>query len=230
MSFYPIFLDIALKPCLVVGGGKVAARKVKGLLKAGADVTVLSPALTEELKELARKKKIRHIAKRYSSGCLEGAFLVISATDSKETNKKVHAEAERTGKLVNVVDTPGLCNFISPSVVERGALKIAISTSGRFPMLAKTLRGNLEWSIPAEYETFVEILGAVRDKLLKEGVKHDKMIEIYEMLLNSTLLGWIKEGSNRKINALLKDALGPGFTLSRLGVRLLKPLNGKKGP
>jgi siroheme synthase-like protein len=83
------------------------------------------------------------------------------------------------------VDAPALCNFITPSVLERGALKIAISTSGRFPLLAKTMRGNLEWSIPEEYAALVELLGAVRDKLLKEGVKHDKMIEIYETIQRS---------------------------------------------
>jgi precorrin-2 dehydrogenase/sirohydrochlorin ferrochelatase len=226
MPYYPIFLDITHKPCLVVGGGKVAERKVLSLLKAGADVTVISPGLTNELKNLVKKKKIRHVPKRYRPGDLERAFLVISATNSEKINKKIHAEAEKTGKLVNVVDSPGLCNFIVPSVVERGNLKIAISTSGRFPMLAKTLRGNLEWSIPEEYETFVEILGAVRDKLLKEGVRYDKMIEIYETLLSSLPLDWIKENSRHKINMLLKELLGKGYTLSKLGVKL----KGKKAP
>jgi precorrin-2 dehydrogenase/sirohydrochlorin ferrochelatase len=230
MPFYPIFLDITNKPCLVVGGGKVAERKVLSLLKAGADVTIISPGLTTELKDLVKKKKIRHVPKRYRpgdlAGYIKGAFLVISATNSEKINKKIHAEAEKTGKLVNVVDSPGLCNFIVPSVVERGNLKIAISTSGRFPMLAKTLRGNLEWSIPGEYETFVDILGAVRDKLLKEGVRYDKMIEIYQTLLSSLRLDWIKENSRHKINVLLKELLGKGYTLSKLGVKL----KGKKAP
>jgi precorrin-2 dehydrogenase/sirohydrochlorin ferrochelatase len=226
MPFYPIFLDIEKKPCLVIGGGTVAERKINGLLKAGAKVTVISPTLTKELKELARKKKIRHVPKRYRPGDLADAFLVISATDSKQVNRKIHQEAENAGRLVNVVDTPALCNFITPSVIERGALKIAISTSGRFPLLAKTLRGNLEWSIPEDYSTLVELLGAVRDKLLKEGVKHDKMIEIYETLMDSPMLTWIKAGSSRRINALLKEVLGADSTLARLGVRLKR----KKAP
>ncbi len=223
MAYYPVFLDIAGRPCLVVGGGKVAERKVRSLLSAGADVTVLSPRLTEGLKRLVSKKgadRVRHIPRRYSPGDLEGYFLVISATNSKETNRQVYEDAEDFNVLLNVVDHPDACNFIVPSVVERGELKVAISTSGKSPFLAKTLRNALENALPQELVTFVEILGAVRNKLLKEGAKSDKKTRIYRTLVDSPMLEWIAGGSAARINRFLREVLGNEYTLSKLGIRL----------
>ncbi len=223
MAYYPVFLDIAGRPCLVVGGGKVAERKVRSLLSAGADVTVLSPRLTEGLKRLVSKKdedRVRHIPRRYSPGDLEGYFLVISATNSKETNRQVYEDAEDFNVLLNVVDHPEACNFIVPSVVERGELKVAISTSGKSPFLAKTLRNALENALPQELVTFVEILGAVRNKLLKEGAKSDKKTRIYRTLVDSPMLEWIAGGSAARINRFLREILGNEYTLSKLGIRL----------
>jgi precorrin-2 dehydrogenase/sirohydrochlorin ferrochelatase len=227
MQYYPIFLDIRKKPCLVIGGGKVAERKIKGLLKAGARVTVMSPVVTKEIKALAKAKKLRHEPQSLTSrdktklaALIDKAFLVISATNSEKVNKRVVDEARRAGKPVNVVDSPKLCSFIAPSVVERGPLLIALSTSGRFPMLAKTLGQNLDENLPAEYGDFVEILGAARDKLLKEGAKSDKIKDVCLAMLHPHLLQWTREGSRQKINMFLKGLLGEGYTLSKLKVRL----------
>jgi len=253
MSFYPVFLNLEARPCLVVGGGKVAERKTLALVKAGAVVTVISPTLTKALKALAEpttenpknsaktakkgcktpkksKKdenavgpekpleagKIRHIKRNYKFGDAEGYNLIISATDNLGVNKLVHSDAFECGVLLNVADQPGLCDFILPSVVDRGALKVAISTSGKSPYLAAAMREMLEQSLPETLAPFVDILGAVRIKLLKEGANSDKKAEIYEAFVESQMLEWLAEGKRAKINAFLKDKLGPEVTLSKL--------------
>lgn len=220
MPYYPIFVDLKKRPCLVIGGGAVAERKVESLLKYGARVTVISPDITAAIAELVRNKKVKHVSRRYKSGDVAGYFLAVSATDSKATNKKIHDEANSKGILLNVVDSPELCDFIVPSVISRGKLQVAVSTSGRFPTLSKALRGSLEASLPPEFETYVDILGAVRDKLLKNGMNYDKKLGIYDDLLASGLLHWIRVGERAKINRFLKETVGPGYTLGRLGVKL----------
>jgi len=257
MSFYPIFLNLEGRPCLVVGGGKVAERKALALVKAGAEVTVISPTLTKALKALvepttkkpenspktaqksckSHKKgkksekagspekpvdstKIRHIKRDYAFGDAEGYNLIVSATDNIGVSRLVHSDAFECGVLLNVADQPGLCDFIMPSVVDRGALKVAISTSGKSPYLASAMREMLEMSLPETLAPFVELLGAVRIKLLKEGANSDKKTEIYEAFVESRMLEWLAEGKRAKINAFLKDKLGPGVTISKLGVSL----------
>jgi precorrin-2 dehydrogenase/sirohydrochlorin ferrochelatase len=248
MSFYPIFLNLEARPCLVVGGGCVAERKVLSLLKAGADVTVISPKLTKVLKALVeddtkktekspkasrkpqkrakkvekddKTAKIKYIKRDYKFGDAEGYNLVISATDNVGVNKLVHSDAFECGVLLNVADQPGLCDFIVPSVIERGALKVAISTSGKSPYFSAALREALEQSLPETLSSFVDIIGAVRIKLLKEGVNSDKKAEIYEAFVESQMLEWLAEGKRAKINAFIKARLGSGVTLSSLGIKL----------
>jgi precorrin-2 dehydrogenase/sirohydrochlorin ferrochelatase len=150
--YYPLFLDIEGKKCVVIGGGEVATRKVKALLTCRADVVVISPEIEDELKRL----NISWIKREYRYGDLDGAQIVISATDSPEVNKKVSEEAREKNILVNVVDNPKLCNFLVPSTLRRGELCIAISTSGRAPSLAKAIRIRLEKIFGPEYESKVE--------------------------------------------------------------------------
>ncbi|MBI4685532.1 MAG: bifunctional precorrin-2 dehydrogenase/sirohydrochlorin ferrochelatase [Nitrospirae bacterium] len=139
--YYPVFLNLEGKKCVVIGGGKVAERKVLSLLKAGAEVTVISPECTKNLSRKAISGDIKCIDRKYKQGDLKNAFLVVAATDDNEINEKVF---EESAHLINVVDMPLLCNFIVPSVVRRGPLTIAISTSGISPSLAKTIRKELE--------------------------------------------------------------------------------------
>ncbi|MEW6680537.1 MAG: bifunctional precorrin-2 dehydrogenase/sirohydrochlorin ferrochelatase [bacterium] len=137
--YYPIFLDIEGKRCVVVGGGKVAKRKIKGLLRAKADVVVISPDLDEEL-----KKKVLWIEREYKNGDLNGSFIAIAATNNKEINQMVYNEAENRGGLVNVGDSPNLCRFIVPSIIQKEDFTIAISSGGKNPSLAKKIRLKLE--------------------------------------------------------------------------------------
>lgn len=139
MKYYPIFLNIEGKRCVVIGGGRVAKRKIEGLLRARADVVVISPNLDEEL-----KKMVLWINREYKNGDLDGAFIAIAATNNKEVNQMVYNEAEERGVLVNVVDTPNFCRFIVPSIVEKEDFTIAISSCGKNPSLSKKIRLRLE--------------------------------------------------------------------------------------
>ncbi|MBE7415054.1 MAG: bifunctional precorrin-2 dehydrogenase/sirohydrochlorin ferrochelatase [Deltaproteobacteria bacterium] len=220
MRYYPVFLDLKDRPCLVVGGGPVAERKALGLLAAGANVTVVGPRVTEALEGLARKKEIALEKRAYRPGDAKGRFLVVAATASRAVNEAVQRDAEVFGCLLNVVDDPARSNFIVPSVVRRGALTIAISTSGKSPYLARVLREEFEGRIGAEYEDFIEILGAARKKLLKTGLSRDKKERIIKALVKSPIPALLKEGRIREVNSVLRETLGQGYTLSKLGVRL----------
>lgn len=220
MQYYPIFLDIKNKPCVVIGGGKVAERKVVSLLDAGAEVLVISPEITPALKKLASKKKISHCPKSYEEGDLKGFLLAYSATDNPEVNKNVFQGAKKQGILLNIVDVPDMCNFIVPSVVDRGDLLIAISTSGKSPAMAKRIRKELEKEFGKEYEIFLEIMGIIRKSLLKQGMESDKNKRIFEKLIDLPLLGLIKEKNKKEIDRLLNDMLGSSFTLSKMKIKL----------
>lgn len=139
--YYPLFLVLAGQPVVVIGGGKVATRKIRSLVKAGAVVTVISPAATATIR---RMKNVHRISRCYRSGDLCGARLVIAATDDLPVNRRVCAEANRRRLLVNCAAPPDAGNFIVPSVVRRSGVTIAISTAGTNPARAKALRKQLE--------------------------------------------------------------------------------------
>src|SRR3989337_4068042 len=144
IAYYPIYLDLTGKRCVIVGGGKVAERKCASLIKTDAEITLIAPEITKKLKGYKDKGLIKHIERTYRKGDIRSAFIVISATDSSETNERVARDAKSLHKLTNIVDTPDLCNFIVPSVFRRGTLSIAVSTGGVSPAFAKAIRNELE--------------------------------------------------------------------------------------
>ncbi|MEW6108593.1 MAG: bifunctional precorrin-2 dehydrogenase/sirohydrochlorin ferrochelatase [Nitrospirota bacterium] len=165
MNYYPVFLNLKNKRTVVIGGGKVAERKIIQLIKSGADITVVSPALTTRLLKEKAAKKFRHISRRYVQGDLKNAFLVIAATDSPEINTKV---ADDAPALVNVVDVPSECNFIAPSVIRRGPMLIAVSTSGTSPAISKAVRKELEKSYGFEFSEYLKFTKKMRAKAFAE--------------------------------------------------------------
>lgn len=179
-KYYPIMLDIEKKHCTVVGGGKVAERKILTLLEYRAAVTVISPEITEKIKELETRGEINYIKRGYRVGDLAGSFLVYVATDNLEVSRGCHQEALSEGVLINVVDVAELCDFIVPAVVKRGDLTISVSTNGNSPMLAKKLREELEEQHGSEYIEYITALGDIRrlameeinDIKLREGLFH----------------------------------------------------------
>src|SRR4030066_774953 len=166
--YYPVFLDITGKRCVIVGGGQVAERKCKSLMKTGTLITVIAPEITKGLRAYKNKGVIKHIGRDYRKSDIASAYLVISATDSRETNERVARDAQSLHKLVNVVDTPDLCNFIVPSVFRRGMLSIAVSTGGVSPAFAKEIRKELEKIYGPELAGKLKAIGKIRDRAKNE--------------------------------------------------------------
>ncbi|UCF78303.1 MAG: bifunctional precorrin-2 dehydrogenase/sirohydrochlorin ferrochelatase [Candidatus Eiseniibacteriota bacterium] len=164
-TYYPIFVELSGKKCVVVGGGTVAERKVRTLLEHGARVVVVSPRLSRGLSNLKKRGLVEHLRRGFRKGDCRGSLLVFAATDSRKVNSAVAEEASCASGLVNVVDTPEFCSFIVPSIVKRGALSVAISTSGKSPALSKAIRKLLEGELSQEMGALVSTLGEMRQRL-----------------------------------------------------------------
>ena len=171
--YYPVSLNIRGRKCVVVGGGQVALRKVRVLLKHGADVSVISPDLCPELVSLAERREIRVLTREYRAGDLKGAFIAIVATNNSEVNQQVVSEARRQAVLVNVVDDAENSEFIVPSLLRRGEVTIAISTSGKSPALARKIRTRLEKEFGDEYAQLARLIGKVRAEAAGLNIKVD---------------------------------------------------------
>lgn len=194
MPYYPVFLDLSGKKTVVIGGGTVAERKIKTLLECGALIHVISRELTPELHARSKNGDIKHIGYEFDEGSFEDAFLVIVATDDKTLNQMVSGIARKRNILVNVVDQPEECNFIVPSVIKRGDLQIAISTSGKSPAMAKKIREALSSQFGAEYESFLNMMGNIRKQLLLEVTSgQEDRARIFHEMIDSGLLESIKK-------------------------------------
>ena len=205
-TYFPVFLDVRRKKCVVIGGGQVAFRKIRTLLDCGASVTVISPVLHPDLSELANKNSIQVIRRSYKSRDLKGAFIVIAATGTKETNRKVAKEAGRVGALVNVVDDPEPSDFIVPSLLRRGDLAIAISTGGMSPALARKIKTRLEDSFGEEYALLVSLVEEVRSTLRRKGIRVNA--ERWQDALGLDLLTHLmRTGQKEKAEAILMEKL-----------------------
>lgn len=218
MRYYPIYLDIRNKPCVVIGGGDVAERKVMSLLNAGAIVTVISPAITDALKGVSGDGRVKIKERFYQEGDLKGAFIAYAATDNEDTNRKIVEEAHKCGVLLNIVDKPEMCDFIVPSVVERGLLSIAISTSGASPAFAKRLRVEMEEMYGMEYAQFLEIMAAIRQKLLTKEAEGVKKRKFFNELASSSIPEMIKAGRWKEVDRTIISLLGEDFSLASLGI------------
>lgn len=170
-AYYPIYLNVCDRKCIVIGGGEVALRKVQILLEYGAEVDVISPELAPELIKLAQDNQISTFSREYKDGDLEKAFVVIAATDSDEINRQVAAEARRRSILINVVDDAMYSDFIVPSVMRRGDITITVSTSGKSPALARKLRTQIERDIGEQYVPLTDLIAEVRKEILEAGIK-----------------------------------------------------------
>ncbi|MFH1382032.1 MAG: bifunctional precorrin-2 dehydrogenase/sirohydrochlorin ferrochelatase [Chloroflexota bacterium] len=205
--YYPVFMNLTGRKCAVAGGGKVAWRKVKSLLDASASVTVISPALCPELEQLAEKNTIHILRKTYVPADLEGAVLVIAATDEPDTNRKVAEEARRRGIPVNVVDNAEQSDFIAPSYLRRGDLTIAVSTAGDSPALSRKIRTQLEQTFGTEYISLVALVGEVRNELKQRGItpSSDKWQEALDLnrLITLVQAGQIEEAKATLLKRLL---------------------------
>ncbi len=195
----------------------MALRKAEGLLNAGAHVTVVSPEFSEGFSGLEESSaRLETIRRSYSTADLDGKFLVIGATDNSELNRKISRDAESRNMLCNIADVPEACNFILPSVLRRGDLMIAISTSGKSPAFARHLRKQLEKQFGEEYTVFLRLMGAVRKKLLAQKHAPEEHKPIFQALISGGLPAMIREGKTEQADKLLENVLGEGFDYKSL--------------
>ncbi|MBM3118112.1 MAG: bifunctional precorrin-2 dehydrogenase/sirohydrochlorin ferrochelatase [Chloroflexi bacterium] len=200
--YYPIFLNIRGKKCLVVGGGKVALRKVQTLLEHGADVEVVSPALCPELNRLAKDGTIRAQQRSYKAKDLHDALIAVAATDDSKINEGIAAKARRRGILINVVDDPKNSDFIVPSYLRRGDIIVAVSTSGRSPSLARKIRTELEKDFKAEYAQLALIADEVRSELKQQGITVDS--DAWQEVLNlNSVAELLRQGENQEAKEVI---------------------------
>jgi precorrin-2 dehydrogenase / sirohydrochlorin ferrochelatase len=165
VKLFPLFLKLEGRPCLVVGAGTVAEGKIAGLLDTGAQLCVVAPHATAQVVQWAKSSKVEYKQRAFETADLDGMFLVVASTPDTQMHRKIFEEAHKRGVLCNIVDVPELCDFYYPAVVQRGALQIAVSTSGESPALAQRLRKDLEAQYGAEYGAWLESLGDARAKL-----------------------------------------------------------------
>jgi precorrin-2 dehydrogenase/sirohydrochlorin ferrochelatase len=216
MRYYPVNLDIQNKGCLVVGGGRIGERKVGTLVGCGAKVTVIAPEATEHLKALASDRLIHVELRAYETSDQDGKFLVIGATNDEELNQRISRDAAKRGTLCNIVDRPEACTFVLPAIIQQGDLVIAISTSNKSPALAKRVRQTLEKEFGPEYTVLLNLMGAIRQRLLSEARSTEARQMMFERLLDEGLLEMIREDRTQDIDTLLKDVLGEEYKREEL--------------
>lgn len=204
---YPIFLNLTGRLCLVVGGGKVAERKIATLLEYEARVRVVSPEFTPKIEDWADQGIIGLYERVFEPQDLEDISLVFAATGDEQINGYVSELCRQKMILVNAVDDPPHCDFFVPSILRRQSLCVAISTEGKSPLLAAKLRRELEKFIPVEYGEWVEILGGLRDQIKNSTLDIDERREIFEALVNSDILDLLREGRNEQIKERIQQCM-----------------------
>ena len=202
---YPISLRLSGRKCLVVGGGRVAERKVKSLLECSALVTVVSPQLTECLKELVPAGQLVYRQGTYETSDLLGVFLVIGATNNDNVNRKVAQDCFDRNILINVVDDPPNGNFFVPAQVRRGSLSIAVSTDGKSPMFARRIREELENIYPMEYAEIVNLIGELRLKVINEIADEQDKARVLKQMLDHSLMQLLRKGHYDRAKEQVKD-------------------------
>ena len=212
--YYPVFLDLKARPCVIVGGGEVAEHKAEGLLQCQARVTVISPEVTPGIRRRSDSGELQWLAREYAEGDLQGVFLAIAATDQPDVNKGVFEEAAKERVILNVVDNTPLCTFIAPAVVRRGDITVALSTGGASPALARKMREALEGSDLMEYAHVAGVLSQARKELKRRGVTVDP--ERWQECIDGDLLALAKAGqSQRALEHLLSGLLDGGEQKAR---------------
>jgi siroheme synthase-like protein len=204
MSYFPIFLQMTDRRCLVIGGGAVAERKIAGLLEAGAVVTVISPDINEGITRWSKKNSINFIARGYRQGDLAGYELVFVATDDTAVNTAAFKEGRERNVWVNAADDPAHCDFILPSVLQRGDLTVAVSSGAHSPALARTVREELEYYFTGEYELLTQLAAEIRDELKRRAI--DVPFETWRRALSGEVRQVLMRGDLAQARTvLLKD-------------------------
>lgn len=215
MKYYPIFLDVKDRQCLVVGGGPVGLRKAAMLEKCGAQVTVVSRDFDAGRQSRSKGGMVLK-QKRYEKKDLDGIFMVLAATDDKDLNQRIYNDAAKLNILTNVADAPKISDFILPAVVAQKDLMIAVSTGGASPAVAKRIRRELSERFGPEYGQLLDLMRAVRKKLLSQDNDPDSHKKKLHALLEKDILKKIETGDSKAVNQILEDVLGKGYQYETL--------------
>lgn len=215
--YYPIFLDIEDRPVVIIGGGSVCARKAETMMSYGARVTVVSPELTAEIEQWAREGKLAIRRKKYDQGDLEGANIVIASTDDQRVNEQIAADCRRRRIPVNVVDVTPLCEFIVPAIVNKGSVHIAVSTEGKSPALARTLKEDLQRMVGPEYAEVNDVLGTLRDSAKRVLPTDVDRKRFFDGIIASGVLEMLREGRRGEAYRVIAEACaGAGVEVSEV--------------
>jgi len=208
MGWYPVVIDMATRPVLVIGGGAVAERKVEGLLAAGAEVTVLAPELTARLLAWAEEGHLRAVRRAYRAGDLEGYRVAFAATDDGVVNAAVAREARERAVWLNAADDPGHSDFILPSVLRRGDVVVAVTTGGASPALARAVREELEEYLTDDHAVLASIVTEVRRRVRQRPNPPDGAA--WRRAIDGRLRRLVAEGRRAEATSLLLERLGAG--------------------
>jgi precorrin-2 dehydrogenase/sirohydrochlorin ferrochelatase len=202
--YFPVFLNLHGKKVVVIGGGQVAERKIHALLKVCKDITVISPAVTKMIERMGQSGEIKLMQRQYRKDDVRKAFLAVAATDSFNINQQVSRDAPC---LVNVVDMPDLCNFIVPSVIKRGALTIAVSTSGISPALSKSIRKELERMYGPAFSEYLKSLKTIRAEAKKRIAEQNERSEFLKSVASEKMIKILREKGCKEAKKNAKDLL-----------------------
>jgi len=217
MDYFPVFLDLKNRLCLLVGGGEVATRKGRMLAKAGARLRIVAPEISAELRELAIKNNGELHEREYQSDDLQDCVLAIAATDIESLNEQISADAQALHLPVNVVDTPALCTYITPAIIDRSPLVIAVSSGGEAPVLARLVRAKLETFIPASYGKLAQIASQWRDRIKSRFSDGDSRRKFWEKILQGPAAELMMNGQEDAANKFISDELAADQSQLTLG-------------
>lgn len=204
---FPAFINLEGKKCLIIGGGKVAERKIANLFTYNAVIKVVSPKVTERIRKWEEEGLITVALRQFREEDLCGMFMVFGATDDSNLNREVARLCRERGILLNAVDDPGNCDFYVPSVVRRNSLVVAISTEGKSPLFARKMREELETFIPEGYGWYVDILGEIREIVKREVDDINKREEVFRQLVNEEILAWLRMGELEKVREKVEKCM-----------------------
>jgi precorrin-2 dehydrogenase/sirohydrochlorin ferrochelatase len=193
-SYYPVYLNLRGRRCIIVGGGTVAEGKISRLLDSGAVISVVSPDATPGIRQFVADGAVSWEERKYQSGDLDGAFIAIAATNEREVNRRVFEEAEQRGVMLNAVDDPPNCSFIAPSIVQRGPVTLAISTGGVSPALARKLRESLQVSDALAWADLSSVMAVARSHLREVGLLASIDPQRWQCCITPQLLSMVQDG------------------------------------
>jgi len=213
MDFFPVFFNIKQQPCLVVGGGDIAFRKIQLLLKAGGEITVVSPDVCEAVQKLVNENKVKFVKRQFEKNDIQHSKLVISATDDNAVNVEVSGLANAANIPVNVVDSPNLCSFIVPSIVDRSPVVVAVSSGGSSPVLARLLRARLETLIPSAYGRLAQLVEGFRNRVKNSFDNTNERRRFWEKVLQGPVTELMFAGQEKQAEAMLEKMVSQGKSL-----------------